>query len=77
MLIPLFRRALAWLRRNPDARADALELAAQVARGRAERLDLEGRTKAAQRARARALVLDTRAQQLRSTIDPVPPPRSR
>lgn len=62
----LLRRALAWLRRNPAARADALELAAHVARGRAVRLDADGRAKAATRARTRAVALDARAAQRRA-----------
>lgn len=61
----LFAQALAWFRRNPIARANALELAAHAARGRAVRLDADGRTNGAARARARAVVLDARAAQLR------------
>lgn len=62
----LIRRMLAWFRRNPDARAEALELAAVAARGRAERLREEGRTLAADRVLGRAEVFERRAQQLRS-----------
>lgn len=65
-VLSLLRRALVWLRRHPGARADALELAAEVAQDRARQLDAEGRTKAAVRARRRATALVMRAAQLRS-----------
>jgi hypothetical protein len=64
----LVRRAIAWLRRNPEVRADALELAAHAARGRAIRLEADGRGRAAARARRRAVSLDARAEQLRPAI---------
>jgi hypothetical protein len=64
-IVTIFRRALSWLRRNPEARADALELAAHAARARAARLDGDGRATAASRARARSVTLDARAEQLR------------
>lgn len=61
----LLRRAVAWLSRNPDARADALELAVQVFRNNAARAESEGEVRKARRKRNRANILELRAQQLR------------
>lgn len=61
----LLRRAIAWLRRNPEARAHALELTAVAARARADVREREGMARTADRLRRRAEVLDARAQQLR------------
>lgn len=65
MLAELLRRALAWLRRNPTARAEALELAAASARARSAECDRQRRPSAARRLRERAAVFETRAAQLR------------
>lgn len=65
MFVTLVRRALAWLRRNPTARAEALELAAAAARARADERDRERRPSAARRLRERAAVFEARAEQLR------------
>ena len=82
--MPFLSRLLAWLRRNPTARADGLELAALAARARADRLDERGRQQAALRARDRAALLEARALQLRRSAGPVrntvpipPPPPAR
>lgn len=61
----LLRRALAWLRRNPTAHAEALDLAAASARARAVERELQGRHGAAHRLRERAAVFEARAEQLR------------
>jgi hypothetical protein len=59
------QRAVAWLRRNPSARADALELAAAAIRKKADSAEREGNIRKAERKRGRATVLELRAAQLR------------
>lgn len=58
-------RAVAWLTRNPEARANALALAAVATRARAAERERQGRDSAARRLRERADLFDARAQQLR------------
>lgn len=64
-LTSFLHRAVAWLTRNPEARADALALAAIAARARASERERQGRPDAARRLRARADIFDARARQLR------------
>lgn len=66
MIRELLSRAVAWLRRNPEARADALELAAAASRSRAAQAAEQGRLSVVRRSLARAQVFELRAQQLRS-----------
>lgn len=65
MLAELLRRALAWLRRNPTARAEALEMAAASARARSAESDRQRRPSAARRLRERAAVFEASAAQMR------------
>lgn len=58
----LVSRVLAWLRRNPAARADALELAATSLRSRADAAP----PARAERMRRRAALYEQRAQLLRA-----------
>lgn len=64
-ILAALRRAAAWLRRNPAARADALELAAAAIRKKADSAEREGNVRKAERKRSRATVLELRAAQLR------------
>lgn len=61
----LLRRAVAWLSRNPAARADALDLTVEWIRGRAAEAQRSGELKKANRRRNRATILEVRARQLR------------
>ncbi len=65
-IITALRRAVAWLRRNPKARADALELSAASLRLRADKREPKNK-RAAIRLRHRASQLEMRARQLRGS----------
>lgn len=63
-IITALRRAVSWLRRNPQARADALEASAFALRLRADKREPKNK-RAAVRLRQRASQLELRARQLR------------